>query len=507
MSWSWHAKVHKSGSKVAVFNGSKLVKVVEASKETFEPAEAQKFAEDLVNELAGKTSAQMSAPSEQPSVTTDVELENATLSAVTTQAQGIGAGTPAAPVAPVEPEELDEGSEENTEGNEAEEPEGEDEEEKIAKLMTTVASLKKKLASERNDRIVERKARRGLAIAKQLVAERKLEDSYEAIKTKIAEIVKLEDSEIDRLERKVAGEHEFISIDDAQKELRRQSRIVRLNRQAAAEAQEDDDIEQAEMLDNKADEAEAKVAHIQSVIETMTKSAEEEAKTEEKPEAEEKPAETPVVKDEKEAASQVPHATEAPAAPVVEKKEEEKSDAATPAEAAPETPAATVTPEASSNATNKLAELARNYRLIASHHRKLAEEAEAKGDIASADKHDALGDAAEENAEEVEKKLAECSAAPVVEEEKADDAETPVEEATEAPEEEPTEAPAKESSREPGKTVTSSKHQPLKRDNEAIEDSSFGIDKNASLVEQNDFSGDPEVEVLSKMWRGAPQDE
>lgn len=490
MSWSWHAKVHKSGSKVAVFNGSKLVKVVEASKETFEPAEAQKFAEDLVNELAGKTSSQMSAPSEQPSVTTEGELQSAVLNAVTTQAQGVGAGAApvAAPVAPVVPEELDEGSEENTEGNEAEEPAGEDEEEKIAKLMTTVASLKKKLAIERNDRVVERKARRGLAIAKQLVAERKLEDSYEAIKTKIAQIVKLEDSEIDRLERKIAGEHEFISIDEAQKELRRQSRIERINRQAAAEAQEDDDIEQAEMLDSKADEAEAKVAHIQSVIETMTKSAEEEAGTEEKPEAEEKPA-------------------EAPAAPVVEKKEEEKSDATTPAEVAPETPAAPVTPEASSNATNKLAELARNYRLIASHHRKLAEEAEAKGDIAAADKQDALGDAAEENAEEVEKKLAECSSAPVVEEEKADDAETPTEEATETPEEESAEAPAKESSREPGKTVTSSKHQPLKRDNETIEDSSFGIDKNASLVEQNDFSGDPEVEVLSKMWRGAPRDE
>jgi hypothetical protein len=496
MSWSWHAKVHKSGSKVAVFNGSKLVKVVEASKETFEPAEAQKFAEDLVNELAGKTSSQMSAPSEQPAVTTEGELQSAVLNAVTTQAQGAGAG--AAPVAaPVVPEELDEGSEENTEGSEAEVPEGDDEE-KYANLMNTVASLKKKLASERNDRVVERKARRGLAIAKQLVAEGKLEDSYEAIKSKIASIVKLEDSEIDRLERKVAGEHEFISIDDAQKELRRQSRIVRINRQAAAEAQEDDDIEQAEMLDGKADEAEAKVAHIQSVIETMTKSAEEE--TEEKPEVVETPetTETPAVeKDEKEAASQVPPVTETPVV-VEEKKEEEKADATEPVET--ETPATPV------EASNKLAELARNYRLIASHHRKLAEEAESKGDIGAADKHDSLGDAAEENAEEVEKKLAECSAAPVVEEEKAD-AETPAEEAAETPEEESTEAPAKESSREPGKTVTSSKHQPLKRDNEAVEDSSFGIDKNASLVEQNDFSGDPEVEVLSKMWRGAPQDE
>ena len=49
--YNWHAKVHKSGTKVAVFNGTKLVKLVESSKDTFEPIEAQKFAEDLEKKI------------------------------------------------------------------------------------------------------------------------------------------------------------------------------------------------------------------------------------------------------------------------------------------------------------------------------------------------------------------------------------------------------------------------------------------------------------------------
>lgn len=121
-------------------------------------------------------------------------------------ATGKGADSSNSEAAPVTesmgPEELDEG---------AVEPENDDnmDEDKFASetsgLKAVIANLKKKLAQERNDRQIERKARRGLAIAKQLVAENKLEDSYDAIKIKIAEIVKLEDSEIDRLERKVAG--------------------------------------------------------------------------------------------------------------------------------------------------------------------------------------------------------------------------------------------------------------------------------------------------------------
>lgn len=512
--YHWHAKVHKSGTKVAVFNGSKLVKIVESSNETFEPAEAQKFAEDLITTLKSRTSSQMTSPSDQPAVTDTNELHSDVTQAVTTQATGKGADSSNSEAAPVTesmgPEELDEG---------AVEPENDDnmDEDKFASetsgLKAVIANLKKKLAQERNDRQIERKARRGLAIAKQLVAENKLEDSYDAIKIKIAEIVKLEDSEIDRLERKVAGESEFSSLEEAQKELRRQSRIERINRQAAAEAQEDDDEDQAELLDQKADEAAAKVAHIEQVISLMKTANEAEDNVEEENKEEKAdpaaveavPAVEPDPK-EKDAASQVPPESEQSSTPAG-KIEEEKADPVVPV--TPEEKADAVIPEEKKpedEKTAKLAELARTYRTVAANHRKLAEAAEVEGDIATADKEDALGDAAEEKAEDIEKKLAECKTAEPQEEpeakieEQADDAEQPAEPVED-------ESEKKEAARkQPGQTVSSSEHSTLKREGcESVDE--FGIDKNASLVEQNDYSGDPEVEVLSKMWRGAPRDD
>ena len=46
----------------------------------------------------------------------------------------------------------------------------------------------------------------------------------------------------------------------------------------------------------------------------------------------------------------------------------------------------------------------------------------------------------------------------------------------------------------------------LQRDGEIID--GFGFDKNATLVdEKNSYSGSPEVDELSEMWRGAPKDD
>jgi hypothetical protein len=527
MNLCWSAKVHKSGTKVAVFKGSELVKVVESSKETFEPAEAQKFAEDLIATLQSRTSAQMAAPADQPAVTDTNELHSEVVQAVNTQAEGKGAGadapvaSPMTPAAPLNPsvEEKDGGTGEDEGEGEPAEDVNEDEDKfasEAAGFKAVISNLKKKLAQERSDRAIERKARRGLAIAKQLVVEGKLEDSYETIKAKIAQIVKLDDSEIERLERKVAGENEFASIEDAQKELRRQARVERINRQAAAEAQEDDDEEQAEFLDQKADDAAAKVAHIEEVISLM-KTADDEAKKEPEEaapvEAEEAKKEEKAdlvaqpetaVPAEKDAASALPpNAT--PDSTPAGKVEEEKADAAVPlAEEKPEG-------AATDDKKAKLAELARTYRTVAANHRKLAESAEAEGDIETADKEDALGDSAEEKAEDIEKKLAECKeekAVPEVakDEEKADKPETPAEKVSETPKDEVAEEAKKEAAKkDPGKTVSSSDHSTLKREDGEVVDE-FGIDKNASLVEQNDYTSDPEVEVLSKMWRGAPQD-
>lgn len=497
----WHAKVHKSGSKVAIFNGGKLMKVVNASEDTFQPAEAQKFAEELITELKSRTSSQMETPASQPAVTTDSELQSASMAVSTSQAQGKGAGeTPAAPVAAAVPQpektvEVATAAEtENVEGKVASEN---------SKLRSIIASLKNKLSSERSERILERKARRGLAIAKQLVVEGSLENSYDAIKGKIAQIVKLEDCEIDRLERKTAGECEFDSIESAQKELRRQDRVARINRTAAAEAQEDDDIDEAEKLDQKADEAEAKVAHIASVIEEMKKTASEECSTEGEPKDDEGPA-----KEEPKAASEEPAKEDSECKTAAEESKTAEEPAKEEPKAAAEEPAKEE-PKAASAGNTTLAELARSYRIIASNHRKLAEKAEADGDIELADKQDALGDAAEEQAEEIEKKFAAEEPAkeePVAAEEPAKEEPKAASESSTA--ETPEMKAKKEAARkEPGKTVTSSEHNPLTREGEAVEDNSFGIDKNASLVEQNDYSNDPDVEALSQMWRSVEREE
>jgi hypothetical protein len=534
MSNAWVAKVHKSGNRVAIFNGTKLVKVVESSKDTFEPAEAQKFAEELVNELQNRSATQMTDGNAPPSVTWKKELHPIVENAVNTQATG------KAPHMKFEKTEIldDAGASDATGqpgGTSKEKMLDEDEKGKVVtenqNLREVVAALKKKLSQVQNERITERKARRGLAIAKQMVADGRLEDSHDAIKNKIAQIIKLEDSEIDRLEKKVAGEQEFNSIEEATKELRRQSRIARINRQAAAEAQEDNDEEEADTLDTKADEAEAKAAHVEQIVNEMKKA--------DKEEDEEKPVEETDEKVEEKADDNVERKKTLNESDDlgqhVNVAKEEKEPEQKPVE---EKPAEQVKPEeepteksddcGKTGSKETLAAMARKYRKIATDHRKLAEKDEAEGDIASADKHDDMADDAEDKAEEIEKKLAEAEK-PVEEpkpEEKVEKDEKPeekVEDDKEAKKEEKKDDPAVEeaekaepkaeeteekkaaSRKEPGKVVASDKHSPLKREDGEVVDS-FGIDKNASLVEQNDYTDDPDVEILSKMWRGAPKD-
>lgn len=485
MAYNWHAKVHKTGTKVAIFDGLKLVKVVESSKETFEPAEAQKFAEKAIEQLKEKTSAQMTSPCEQPSTTSEAELQNISMSVATQQATGGNEGKE------VEEKGSDFDNDENGEDDE--------DDEKLASentnLKKIVSGLKTTLAKERNERIIERKARRGLAIAKQLVNEGVLEDSYETIKNKVAEIVKLEESEIERLERKIAGEHEFVSVEDAQKELRRQSRISRINRQAAAEAQEDNDEEEADKLDRKADEAEAKVAHIQQVILDMSKTAESDQTNNEK-----QKTDTTVATNNEEQKTAEDESTQPTEKETTEP--EEKTENSKPDEE-PKEQVAEPEKTSSNEQYEKLSALAKEYRTIAANHRKLAEVAESNADIETADAQDAMGDEAEEKAENIEEKLAEMSALESEKneepEEKADENSSNIEEQTEENKE--------STKKEPGNVVTSSKHSVLKREDGAIVEESFGIDKNASLVEENDYSNDPEVEILSKMWRSVPKND
>jgi hypothetical protein len=532
--YSWNAKIHKSGSKVAIFNGNKLIKVVEASAETFEPAEAQKFAEKLLGELETRTAGQMTETSGPVTVETKAESHEADMSAVNSQATGkaphMKGSEPAAPTTPVtEPVAEEEEKEEapvaaptDEEKNENEACDTNEKKANVESYKKIIASLKNKLAQEKNERTIERKARRGLAIAKDLVASGRLDDSYDSIRNKVAEIVKLEDSEIERLERKVAGEQEFDSVEDAVKEARRQSRIARMYRQAAAEAQEDGCETEADQSDKNADEAEAKEAHIKSVIAEM-KENEEETKNcncEEKEECCEKKAEAKEETPAKDAPAAAPVAEEKPAEVKEEKKPvEEDKKAAAEETKSEEVKPTKVEPEEKEEVDDEegkkadLTTLARKYRRIASQHRKLAAEAEEQGNIEDADKQDKLADDAEENAENIENKMNKEKKAEAKEEVPVKDeaAEKEVEEEKKVAAEEvkpeevkPTEE-KDEKAKEPEGAAKVSIATALKREGEEVSDS-FGIDKNACLVEQNEYSSDPEVDLLSNIWHGAPKD-
>jgi len=537
----WHAKVHKSGNKVAIFNGPKLVKVVESSKDSFEPAEAQKFAEQLIKELETRSATNMTQGNEPPSITTKFEQQTNDLAAINQQATGAAPGKgpggsntlpgAAAPAAPApDAEEMSDDADPDIAAEPATDADPKEAEifaSKENNYRSIIANLKTKLAQEKNERLTERKARRGLAIAKQMVVEGKIDDSYDTIKEKVAQIIKLEDCEIDRLERKVAGEQEFESVEDANKEIRRQARIARINRQAAAEAQEDMDEKQADQLDRYADIAEAKVAHIQQVVEEMKTAAEKPA---------EECADDKDKKDDKPAEGAAPAAPAAPVAPPQEAAdaivEAQKPATGIGAGGQPAAPAATPAAAPVVKEEDDEDKTASLYRIIATNHRKLAEKAEAAGNVAEADKQDELADAAEEQAEKLEKPApasagpgTQGQASPTKAAEKKDDkkdekkpegevapAAAPAEGAAPAaaPEgevaEESGEKEEKKSHREPGQIQTdTSKHTPLKREGEVVEDS-FGIDKNASLIEQNDYADDPEVAMLSSIWRGAPKD-
>jgi len=527
----WTAKVHKTGSKVAVFNGAKCVKIVQASKETFEPAEAQKFAEELLTELV-KQAEQMDTPADQPSVTTKAESQIADTAEVAKDPVGASpADMEIQDEEDGEPEPIDLDDDDELQDEEKPEPVATDDdeevakdEEKVGKLVARIHELKKvatilqkKLANEKEERVVERKARRGLAIAKQMVTAGTLDDTYDAIHKKVSEIVNLEVSEIERLEKKMAGEKEFDSVDAALKAARRYSRIGRLNRTAAAEAEEEGDSDQADELDIKAEEAEQKAAEINAIAKGM----QEECACDEK--QDEVTDENTVGVNAKGAATAKSAATDMVTPTVadeaVQDEEVKKDDDGDDDEDDDDVVEA-----------NKKAELAKKYRRIAAKHRKLAEAAEAAGDTDDADAQDDMADDAETKAETLEAQFEEKVVEPATESQQEENIEMQDEETEGEPEpidlDDDDDKAVEESQDEEGVTedgdtakddtdddneegeevVASKKASVLKRKDGTVVDG-FGLDKNASIVEQNEYSHDPQVDALSAMWRGAPKDE
>jgi len=465
MAFQWKAKIHKSGSKVRIYDGDKFIREVTASSETFEPAEAKTFASELLTELE-KKSAQMTDTSASPDVTTEKELHEISKDEVMQNATGDDLSTDVE----LQDDVLDET--------------------KLASLKKTIIKLQSKLINERKERVIERKARRGLAIAKQLVASGDLKNDFTTIRTKVAEIVNMESSEIDRLERKTAGEKEFETPTEALKEARRLKRIARVNRVAAEDAQQDGDEEMADQLDNKAEIAETKAASYEKLAEEMIEEdVKEEKQVEEvKEEKVEEEKQVEEIKEEVKEEKQVEEVKEE----VKEEKVEEKQETTDDAE------------------MDIMMMAAKKYHRIASKYRKAAEEAEAKGDELEADKQDELADIAEEKALDFEAK---CSSQKVateevkeevieekqdeevkeekVEEEKQDD---------EVIEEETEEKQDDEIAEEEPKTAKKKTPPVLKRANDGKMIDGFGFDKSAS-VEENTFANDPEVSKLESIWR------
>lgn len=568
---NWKIQVHKTGSMVRVFDGDKMVKEIKASAETYNPAESKEFAAKLLDELNAKSASTMTEPEAAPAVATNEETHAVVSQEAISPAAGEGAtNAPAAPVA-VEPAE-------------SEAPEAEE-------LMKINASLTKKLAIERRERAIERKARRGLAIAKQLVDESKLDNDYDAIKGKVAEIVALEDSEIDRLERKMAGVKEFESKEEALKESRRQARLARMARTAALEAEEEGEAAQADEMDRKADLHEKKAEDYSKKAEEFDADwdYEEDVKTdkkEEKAEEEKKEAsvpedlsklsdeeiakkaaevETPAeekkeeataeekAEEKKEAAAEdlsklsdaeiSKKAEETPAEEKKEEKAEEKApEAEAPATPAPEAPV--VTPEQKDQAmlvemgyTAAKKAMIEDYKKLVIAHRKLAEEAESKGETEAADKEDKAADeleeklaaieaavkaAACEKSEEVkpeeekkeekaeEEKKEEAPAAPATEDAGADDKMSSFETelsklATEDEAEEKKEEKGEEEKKEEpeGAAKESSADAPtLKRahDGSTVD---FGINRSVQILEMNEFAADSDVTKLSELWKNS----
>jgi len=211
----WTAKVHTSGSRIQLLKNGSVTKIIRASAETFKPIEAKAFAENLVKTLNDKQAKQMTNPGAKPSIDSKAEEQDKTMKAVSRDAKGISVKEASAVI-----------DENNV--------------------------LKKKIAHLEKEAMIERKARRGLAIAKALVEQKKIANNEADIKNQVMKIVAMSNDEINLLEKKVAGQDLYNSVDEALIASRRYARMSRLHKQAAEDAESVDNTAVADDEDEKA---------------------------------------------------------------------------------------------------------------------------------------------------------------------------------------------------------------------------------------------------------------
>jgi hypothetical protein len=215
----WNVSVRKDGGAVRVYRWGKLQEELKPGKDTYDmPAEAMKFAEDLHQELVKFSSRKVA----DHDVQSEKNLKNEATGAAVT-------GKPSP-----------------TTSNMAD---------KVARLQSELRKKDAQLRQERRRHVLEVKARRGAKLAEILVGRGVLAETERDVKAFVKDVAMMSDDEIVRLEHKAAGESEFASVEEAERAERAYKREARILIRKAEEAHESGDTAAADKLDAAGDDA------------------------------------------------------------------------------------------------------------------------------------------------------------------------------------------------------------------------------------------------------------
>jgi len=215
----WNVTVRKDGGAVRVYRWGKLQEELKPGKDTYDmPAGAMKFAEELHQELAKFSSRKVA----DHDVQSEKNLKNEATGAAVT-------GKPS--------------------------PTTSDMADKVAKLQNDLKKKDAQLRQERRRHALEVKARRGAKLAEILVKRGALPEIEKDVRAFVKDVAMMSDDEIARLEHKAAGDPEFASVEEAERAERAYKREARILIRKAEEAHESGDTAAADKLDAAGDDA------------------------------------------------------------------------------------------------------------------------------------------------------------------------------------------------------------------------------------------------------------
>jgi hypothetical protein len=215
----WNVTVRKDGGAVRVYRWGKLQEELKPGKDTYDmPAGAMKFAEELHQELAKFSSRKVA----DHDVQSEKNLKNEATGAAVT-------GKPS--------------------------PTTSDMADKVARLQSDLKKKDAQLRQERRRHALEVKARRGAKLAEILVKRGALPETEKDVRAFVKDVAMMSDDEIARLEHKAAGDPEFASVEEAERAERAYKREARILIRKAEEAHESGDTAAADKLDAAGDDA------------------------------------------------------------------------------------------------------------------------------------------------------------------------------------------------------------------------------------------------------------